>query len=108
MYLGHGNHFGHTRSYSYVTLAKRKLVLVRLEIVLILMHDRCMVCTECNTGMEIALGTPELYSKVMYVNWKLVSVCFEVVLVLVQERCTVYAECTSGMETALGTPEWYS
>jgi hypothetical protein len=35
---------------------------VRLEIVLILTHDRCMVCTECTVGLEIILdaadGTP--------------------------------------------------
>ena len=67
-----------------------------------------MVCDECTSGMEIALGTPEWYSKVMYVKWKLVSVRLEIVLVLAQDRCTVYAECISGMEIALGTSEWYS
>ena len=35
-----GNHFGHTRSYTYVTLAKRKVVSVRLEIVLISAQHR--------------------------------------------------------------------
>jgi hypothetical protein len=38
------------------------LVSVRLEIVLILMHDRCTVCTDCTIGLEIVLdaadGTP--------------------------------------------------
>jgi hypothetical protein len=34
-----------------------ELVLVRLEIVLISVQDRCMVCVECITGMEIILGT---------------------------------------------------
>jgi hypothetical protein len=24
-----------------------------------LMQDRCMVCTECTTGMEMVLGTPD-------------------------------------------------
>ena len=67
-----------------------------------------MVCTECTTCMEIALGTPEWYSKVMYVKWKLVSVRFEIVLVLAQDRCTVCADYTSGKEITLGTPEWYS
>ena len=60
-----------------------------------LAQDRCMVCTECTTCMEIALGTPEWYSKVTYVKWKIVSVRFEIVLVLAQDRCTVCAECTS-------------
>jgi hypothetical protein len=30
-----------------------------LEIVLILVQDRCIVCTECTMGMEIILGTPD-------------------------------------------------
>ena len=61
-----------------------------------------MVCDECTSGMEIALGTPEWYSKVMYVKWKLVSVRFEIVLVLAQDRCTV---CAEGMKIILGTPD---
>jgi hypothetical protein len=30
-----------------------------LEIVLILAQDRCTVCAECTTGMEIILSTPD-------------------------------------------------
>ena len=41
---------------------KWKLVLIYLEIVLISTQDRCTVYTECNTGVEIALGTPGWYS----------------------------------------------
>jgi hypothetical protein len=37
----------------------RKLVFVRLEIVLVLVQDRCTVCTEYTSGMEIILGTPD-------------------------------------------------
>ena len=77
-------------------LVKRNLVSINLEIVLVSAQDRCMVCTECNTGVEIALGTPGWYSKVMYVKLKLV-------LVSARDRCTVCAECTSGMEIILGT-----
>ena len=33
--------------------------LVYLEIVLISAQDRCTVCAECTTGMEIILGTPD-------------------------------------------------
>jgi hypothetical protein len=44
MYHGHGNCFGHTRWYSYVMYVKWKLVSVCLEIVLVLVQDRCMVC----------------------------------------------------------------
>ena len=70
-----------------------------------LAQDRCMVCDECTSGMEIALGTPEWYSKVMYVKWKLVLVCFEIVLVLAQDRYTVCAKYSSGTEIILGTPD---
>ena len=84
---------------------KWKLVSVHLEVVLDPAQDRCMVCAECTSGMEIALGTPEWYSKVMCVNWKIVSVRFEIVLVLAQDRCMVCAECTLGMEIILGTPD---
>ena len=38
---------------------KRKLVLVHLEIVLILMQDRYMVCAECTIGSEIILDAPD-------------------------------------------------
>jgi hypothetical protein len=31
---------------------------IRLEIVLISAQNRCMVCAEYTTGMEMALGTP--------------------------------------------------
>jgi hypothetical protein len=45
-YLRVRNSFGCTRWYSYVTRLNYKLVLVRLEIVLILTQDRCTVCAE--------------------------------------------------------------
>jgi hypothetical protein len=35
------------------------LVLVCLEIGLVLVHDRSMVCAECTTGLEIVLGAPD-------------------------------------------------
>jgi hypothetical protein len=41
-----------------VTLVKWKLVLHRLEIALILKEDRCTVCVECTTDMEIFLAHP--------------------------------------------------
>jgi hypothetical protein len=34
-----------------------ELVSVCLEVVLISAQDRCTVCAECTTGMEIILGT---------------------------------------------------
>jgi hypothetical protein len=39
--------------------AKWKLILVHLKIVLILTHDRCMVCVEHTIGLEIILGTTD-------------------------------------------------
>ena len=48
--------------YSEVMYVEWKLVLVRIEIVLVSAKDRCTVCAECNSGIEIALGTPEWYS----------------------------------------------
>jgi len=52
------NHFGCSRWYSVIWL-KWKLVLVRLEILLILTQDRCTVCSKCTTGSEIILDIPD-------------------------------------------------
>jgi hypothetical protein len=38
---------------------KWKLVLVRLEIVIILTLDRCTVCAEHTTGSEIIMDVPD-------------------------------------------------
>jgi hypothetical protein len=51
--------FGHIRWYSYIMYVKWKLVLARLEIVLVSGLDRYTVCVERTTGMEIILGTPD-------------------------------------------------
>jgi hypothetical protein len=42
-----------------VTMLKWKLISVRLEIVLILMHDRCTVCAERTIGSDIVLDAPD-------------------------------------------------
>jgi hypothetical protein len=42
-----------------VTRLKWKLVLVHLEIVLILIQGRCMVCAERTISSEIILDTPD-------------------------------------------------
>jgi hypothetical protein len=56
------NRFRCTQWYFQVMRLKRKLILVRLEIVLILTQDRCTVCTEHTVGSKIVLdaldGTP--------------------------------------------------
>jgi len=38
---------------------KCELILLSLEIVLISVQDRCTVCAECATGMEIILVIPD-------------------------------------------------
>jgi hypothetical protein len=38
---------------------KWKLVSVRLEIILILTQDRCIVCAERTIGLEIILDAPD-------------------------------------------------
>jgi hypothetical protein len=52
------NHFGRTQWYSYMKWVKWKPIAVHLEVVLILMQDRYMVCSECGIGSEIILGAP--------------------------------------------------
>jgi hypothetical protein len=42
-----------------MTKLKWKLVSVCLEIVLILMHNRCTVCAEHTMGSEIVLNAPD-------------------------------------------------
>ena len=42
-----------------VTRLKWKLVSVHVEIVLILMQDRCAVCVERIIGLEIILDAPD-------------------------------------------------
>ena len=75
-------------------LVKRKLISIHLDTVLISAQDRCSVCTECNMGVEIALGAPGWYSKGMYVKLKLVLVHLGIVLISARDRCMVCAECT--------------
>ena len=86
-------------------LVKRKLVSIHLEILLISAKDRCTVCTECNTGVEIALGTPGWYSKVMYVKLKLGFVHLGIALVSARDRCMVCAERTIVSEIILAAPD---
>jgi hypothetical protein len=50
------NHFGQTRWYSQVMRLKWKLNSVRLEIMLILTQDRCMVCAECTIRLGYHFG----------------------------------------------------
>jgi hypothetical protein len=56
------NCFGCIGWYSWVSRLKWKLVLDCLEIVLVLVQDRCIVCAKCTVASEIVLdasdGTP--------------------------------------------------
>jgi hypothetical protein len=83
------------------------LISVHLEIVLILMQDRCTVCAKCTTGLKIVLDTPDRILGDM-VMWYLISVRLETVLVSVRDRCTFCAKCAIGSEiildTLIGTP----
>jgi hypothetical protein len=58
-YHRHRNHFGRTRWDSLVTRLKWKLGSIRLEIVLLLVHDRCTVCVKRTVGSEIVLKAPD-------------------------------------------------
>ena len=57
MYHRLRNRFGRTRWYSQVTRLKWDLVSVRLEIVLVSVQDRCMVCAK--QGSEIISEAPD-------------------------------------------------
>jgi hypothetical protein len=58
-YHGHRNHFGRTRWDTYVTRLKWKLGSVRLEIVVLLMHNWCTVCVKRTVGSKIVLEAPD-------------------------------------------------
>ena len=53
------NHFGRTCWYTYVKRLKWKLGSVYLEMVLILMQDRCNVCMGHTICSEISLDAPD-------------------------------------------------
>jgi hypothetical protein len=59
MYHRLRNSFGRTRWYTKLMRLKWKLVSVHLEIVLILMQDRCIVFDERTIGLEIILDSPD-------------------------------------------------
>jgi hypothetical protein len=53
------NHFLHTCWHSWVKRLKWNLGLVYLEIVLVLMQDRCMLCMEHTICLEINMDAPD-------------------------------------------------
>ena len=70
---------------------------VHLEMTLVLVQDRCMVCAK-RTMAQISFWTHpmELLGDVGHVDSR--SVRLEMVLVLVQDRCTVCAKRTIGSD----------
>jgi hypothetical protein len=84
-------------------MLKWKLVPIRLEIVLILTQDRCIVCAEHTIGSEIILDAPN--GTPTRLKWKLISACLEIVLILGQDCCMVCAKRTIGLEIILGAPD---
>ena len=63
-------------------------VSVRLEMVLVSVQDRCMVCSKRTIGSETILDAPMVLLSAR-VKCKLVLVGLEIVLVVTQDRCTV-------------------
>jgi hypothetical protein len=83
------------------------LVSVHLEMVLVLVQNRYIVCTKCTIGSEIVLDTPKVLLG-HEVQLEVVSVYLEIVLILMQDWCSVCGESTRGSEIILdayvGTP----
>ena len=79
-------------------------VSVHLEMVLVLVQDRCMVCAKRTIGSETVLDAP-MVLLCERLKCKLVSVCLEIVLVFMQDRCTVCAKRTIGLEIVLDAPD---
>jgi hypothetical protein len=80
-------------------------VSVHLEIVLILVQDRCTVCVDHTIHSKIIDGCTRWISKLTLVLWNLVSVHLETVLVSLQDRCMVYSKHTIGSEIILYAPD---
>ena len=77
---------GHVESHSFC-----------LEMVLVLVQDRCTVCAKRTIGSDIIwTHLMELLGDVGHVESR--SVRLEMVLVLVQDRCTVCAKRTIGSD----------
>jgi hypothetical protein len=83
------------------------LISAHLEIVLVLVQDRCTVCTKRTICLEIVLDAPDGNSLVTWVMWNLASVRLEIVLVSVQDRCTACARCAI-VRNHFGRTRWYS
>ena len=74
-------------------------VLVCLEMVLVSVQDRCMVCAKCTIGSETILDAlMVLLGDEAHVEY-LISVNLEIVLILTQDRCPVCAKRTKAQKS---------
>ena len=78
------------------------LLFVHLEIVLVSVQDRCMVCAKRTTGSETVFNAPMV---LLGDKCKLVSVCLEIVLIMTQDKCTLSAKRTVVSEIVLDAPD---
>jgi hypothetical protein len=83
----------------------QNLGLVLLEIGLVSVRDRCMVCTIRTIGSENCFECTGWYSRVSRLKSKLLLDRLETVLVLVQHRCTVCTKCSIASEIVLDAPD---
>ena len=79
------------------------LLSVYLEIVLVLVQDRSMVCAKCTLGSKINLDTPILLGDKAQVEARFGL--SDIVLILMHDRCTVYVERTIGSEIIFDAPD---
>ena len=75
-----------------------------LDIVLILMQDRCTVCVEHTIGSDIILDAPDgILGDMGHVESHFIP--FGDSFVSVQDRCMVCARCIIGLQIILDAPD---
>jgi hypothetical protein len=80
------------------------LVLVHLEVVLVLVQDRCrFVLNIPEAQKSFWMHLIVLLGDEAQVDARFGS--FDIVLILTQDRCVVCAECTKGLEIILDAPD---
>ena len=79
-------------------------ILVRLEMVLVSLQDRCKVCAK-HTKAQKSFWTHQMVLLGDEAHVELVLVCLEIVLILTKDRCTVCAEHTIGSKILLDAPD---
>ena len=78
--------------------------LVCLDMVLVLVQDRCTVCAKRTIGSGIVLDAPDgILGDEAHVEARFFRL--EIVIMLTQDRCTVCAERTIGSEIILDAPD---